>query len=76
MTTLTNLVSSFAMGTTILLGQQIGSGSKKEGGRTVGTSIVMFGVIAVILSIIIKFLIYSFTNFFLTFKSFTCFSNN
>lgn len=53
MTTLTNLVSSFAMGTTILLGQQIGSGSKKEGGRTVGTSIVMFGVIAVILSIVL-----------------------
>ncbi len=26
MTTLTNLISSFAMGTTILLGQQIGSG--------------------------------------------------
>ncbi len=38
MTTLTNLVSSFAMGTTILLGQQIGSGKKEEGGRTVGTS--------------------------------------
>lgn len=53
MTTLTNLVSSFTMGTTILLGQQIGSGSKKEGVRTVGTSIVMFGVIAVILSIIL-----------------------
>lgn len=32
MTTLTNLVSSFAMGTTILLGQQIGSGKKEEGG--------------------------------------------
>ena len=39
MMTLTNLVSSFAMGTTILLGQQIGSGKKKEGGRTVGTAI-------------------------------------
>ena len=34
MMTLTNLVSSFAMGTTILLGQQIGSGKKKEGGWT------------------------------------------
>ncbi len=33
MTTLTNLISSFAMGTTILLGQQIGSG-KKRGRRT------------------------------------------
>ncbi len=36
MTTLTNLVSSFAMGTTILLGQQIGNGKKEEGGHTVG----------------------------------------
>lgn len=51
MTTLTNLISSFAMGTTILLGQQIGSGQKKEGGRTVGTSIIMFAVIAIIMSI-------------------------
>lgn len=30
MTSLTNLVSSFAMGTTILLGQQLGSGKKKR----------------------------------------------
>lgn len=30
MTTLTNLISSFAMGTTILLGQQIGSGKKRK----------------------------------------------
>lgn len=29
MMTLTNLISSFAMGTTILLGQQIGSGKRK-----------------------------------------------
>lgn len=53
MMTLTNLVSSFAMGTTILLGQQIGSGKKKEGGRTVGTAIVMFMIIAVIASILL-----------------------
>ena len=52
MTTLTNLISSFAMGTTILLGQQIGSGKKEEGGRTVGTAILMFMVIAIIMSII------------------------
>ena len=30
MTTLTNLISSFAMGTTILLGQQIGSGRRRK----------------------------------------------
>ena len=47
MTTLTNLVSSFAMGTTILLGQQIG------GGRTVGTAILLFAGIAVIMSVIL-----------------------
>ena len=52
MTTLTNLISSFAMGTTILLGQQIGSGKKEEGGKSVGTAIVMFAVIAVIMSLI------------------------
>ena len=51
MMTLTNLVSSFAMGTTILLGQQIGCGERKNGGRTVGTAIVMFSVIAVVMTI-------------------------
>lgn len=53
MMTLTNLISSFAMGTTVLLGQQIGSGKKEEGGRTVGTAIVMFGVIAVVLTVLL-----------------------
>lgn len=51
MTTLTNLISSFAMGTTILLGQQIGSGKKEEGGRTVGTAILLFAGIAVVMSV-------------------------
>ncbi|MDD5804086.1 MAG: MATE family efflux transporter [Clostridia bacterium] len=52
MSTLTNLISSFAMGTTILLGQQIGSGKREEGGHTVGTAILMFAIIAVVMSII------------------------
>ena len=52
MTTLTNLISSFAMGTTILLGQQIGRGKREEGGRTVGTAIVLFAGIAVVMSVI------------------------
>lgn len=50
---LTNLVSSFAMGTTVLLGQQIGCGERKQGGRTVGTAIVMFGVIALIMTVVL-----------------------
>ncbi len=52
MTTLTNLISSFAMGTTILLGQQIGSGRKEEGEKTVGTAVLMFAGIAILMSII------------------------
>ena len=55
MTTLTNLVSSFAMGTTILLGQQIGSGKKKEGGDTVCTAMMMFAVIGAIMTVILVF---------------------
>lgn len=53
MTTLTTLISSFAMGTTILLGQQIGSGRKEEGGKTVGTAVVMFACIAVVISLLL-----------------------
>ena len=53
MATLTNLVSSFAMGTTILLGQQLGSGQREEGGKTVGTALVLFTGIAVIMSIVL-----------------------
>ena len=53
MMTLTSLVSSFAMGTTILLGQQIGCGERKNGGRTVGTAIVMFAAIAVAMTAVL-----------------------
>ena len=47
MMTITNLVTSFAMGTTILLGQRIGEGRGREGGEVVGSSICLFGVIAI-----------------------------
>ena len=50
MMTLTNLVSSFAMGTTILLGQQIGSGKREESSKTVGTAIVVFTAIALVMT--------------------------
>lgn len=56
MMTLTNLVSSFAMGTTVLLGQQIGCGERKQGGRTVGTAIVMFTVIALVMTAVLVIL--------------------
>ena len=42
MQTITGLISSFAMGTTILLGQKIGAGEREESGRIIGTSVSIF----------------------------------
>ncbi len=53
MLTLTNLISSFAMGTTILLGQQLGSGQREKGGETVVSAVAMFAVIAVIMTVLL-----------------------
>ena len=51
--TLANLVSSFAMGTTILLGQQIGSGNRSETSKTVGTAIVLFTIVALLVAVLL-----------------------
>ena len=56
MMTLTNLVTSFAMGTTILLGQRIGEGRGEEGGKVIGSSICLFAVIAGALTVLIPLL--------------------
>ena len=56
MMTITSLVTSFAMGTTIMLGQRIGEGRGREGGEVVGNSICLFGAIAIVLTILIPFL--------------------
>lgn len=49
MMTATGFVSSLAMGTTILLGQKIGMGDRRSGGRIIGATIVLFvGVGAVL----------------------------
>ena len=56
MMTLTNLVTSFAMGTTILLARRIGEGNAKEGGRVIGSSICLFSVIAAALTLLIPLL--------------------
>lgn len=52
MTTITNAIAGLSMGTTILLGQQIGEGKRKEAGKSMGASIVFFTIIAVGLSVI------------------------
>ena len=56
MMTITNLVISFAMGTTILLGQRIGEGRGREGGKVIGSSICLFGVIAGAFTLLIPLL--------------------
>ncbi len=56
MMTITNLVTSFAMGTTILLGQRIGEGRGREGGSVVGASICLFGAIALVLTALVPLL--------------------
>ena len=56
MMTITNLVTSFAMGTTILLGQRIGKGRGREGGAVVGSSICLFGTIAVGFTVLVPLL--------------------
>ena len=53
MMTITNLVTSFAMGTTILLGQRIGEGRGREGGAVIGGSISLFALIAAVFTLVI-----------------------
>lgn len=55
MTTVTNLMAAFSMGTTVLLGQEIGQKRSEEAGRTVGASIVLFAIIGVVMSLIMGF---------------------
>ena len=56
MMTITNLVTSFAMGTTILLGQRIGEGRGRDGGEVVGSSICLFGAIAGVFTLLVPLL--------------------
>ena len=50
---ITGLVASFAMGTTILLGQKIGAGRVKEGGQVIGASIFEFIVLGGIVTLLL-----------------------
>ena len=56
MHTLTSLVSSFAMGTTILLGQNIGAGNRAAGGKIIGTSILLFASVGLVMTAAIPIL--------------------
>lgn len=49
---ITGVITGLSMGTTILLGQKIGEKNEKEAGDVIGTSIWIFAVLSVILTII------------------------
>ena len=53
MLTLTGPLSSFAMGITVLLGQQIGSGEGGKGGSVIGAGISLFAILGAILSVLL-----------------------
>jgi putative MATE family efflux protein len=50
---ITNVLASFAMGTTILLGHRIGQGRGKEGGSIIGSSLLLFAAIAACLTVVL-----------------------
>ncbi|MBQ7486465.1 MAG: MATE family efflux transporter [Clostridia bacterium] len=50
MMTITNIVASFAMGATVLIGRKIGEGRADEAGQVIGSSILLFGVIGLVFS--------------------------
>ncbi len=56
MMTVTGLISSFAMGTTILLGQKMGEGEREAGGRIIGTSIAAFLLIGAVMTLAVPLL--------------------
>ena len=53
MHTITTGITGLAMGLTVFVGRKIGAGQKEEAGRIIGSGIWLFGVIAVVLTIIL-----------------------
>ena len=53
MMTLTGVVSSFAMGTTIFIGQMIGAKKPREAGQIVGSGLLFFFAVGIVLTALI-----------------------
>lgn len=52
MSVITNTIAGLAMGTTVLIGQQIGKGEKENAGRTMGVSVAFFILLAAVLTVV------------------------
>jgi len=50
--TITNLIAALSMGITIVLGQQIGEGRGKDGGKTIGAGIKLFLIVGIIITFV------------------------
>lgn len=53
MMTVTTVITGLAMGTTVLIGQKIGEGNAKAADRIVGSSISLFALLAVIMTVLL-----------------------
>jgi len=56
MMTITNLITSLCMGMTIILGQKIGEGKAKEGGQIIGSGLILFLSLGLLLSLSFPFM--------------------
>ena len=52
MMAVTSMISGLTMGITILIGQKLGEGKRKEAGNVVGSGISIFAIIAVIITVL------------------------
>ena len=50
--TLTNILVSFSMGITVAVGQRIGQKRPDEAAQTIGTGLIIFGIIGLVLTVI------------------------
>jgi putative MATE family efflux protein len=54
-TMLTNLLVSFSMGITVAVGQRIGQKRQKDAAQTIGTGVIIFAIVGIILTILSLF---------------------
>ena len=53
MSSITAMINGLTMGITILIGQKLGEGNKKDAGNVVGSGISIFTIIAIITTIVV-----------------------
>ena len=53
MTAITSMITGLTMGITILIGQKLGEGKRKDAGNVVGSGISIFSIIAIIVTIVV-----------------------